>query len=65
MTKANVFKQELDLLKEHGVDISCRCPKPCMRHSDYYRGEALTRLRRSLTPSLDAPKICKHCGQLV
>ena len=27
-----------------GVDISCRCPKPCVRHSDHYREEALREL---------------------
>ena len=27
-----------------GVDVSCRCPKPCMRHSKHYREEALQKL---------------------
>lgn len=43
------LKQELATLQSAGVDISCRCPKPCMPHSNHYRAE---RLR-----TLQAPKV--------
>ena len=35
------LKDDLARLKQGFVDTSCRCPKPCMRHSRHYREEAL------------------------
>ena len=41
--KTNPITDQLKRLKDAGIDCSCRCPKPCMRHSDYYRAEELRR----------------------
>lgn len=38
---------ELAELKAAGVEVKCRCPKPCMPHSTYYRAEKLREVRRA------------------
>jgi hypothetical protein len=46
-------------LEAHGIETRCRCPKPCMRHSHYYLGEALVKIQRGQCPNIIS---CSACG---
>jgi len=41
------INSELYELHSAGVDVSCRCPKPCMPHSNHYRNEELAKVRKA------------------
>lgn len=51
------IREQLDYLKRRGVEIKCRCPKPCMPHSNHYRNEAVREeVQKEMT------KVCPTCN---
>ena len=56
----NTKVTELRLLKKHGVGVNCRCPKPCVRHSDHYRAKAMNLLTAGGCPNIIPCRECKR-----
>lgn len=59
-------RRDIRRLREAGVDCACRCPKPCVWHSEHYRNEALNKLDNPrLTLSLNADEADEIAAVLV